>query len=155
MSDKLAFAALLAQVIPVAILAVVLEAKSGHETRVRLAERTQAPVQVDPTVGWTLVKELGILVILVFLEVAALLTAADQAGPFIAWFAGPPGAIGTGLLLVVVGQLYIENLTWAYDGVTMRPAGQTLRTVANSVMWTAVGCGALAILLLWMPWSPW
>ena len=43
--------------------------------------------------------------------------------------------------------------TWAYTGVAMRPDGQRIRTAASTIMWTAVGCGVLAVLTLWMPWS--
>ncbi|MFJ8469581.1 hypothetical protein [Streptomyces swartbergensis] len=108
MTEKAQFAALLAQVIPVAILAVVVESRSGHEARAK-AEGEDAP----PT--WLLVLEAITATGLVFVEVAALMTAAGSNGGLLNWLAGRPGAIGVCVLLVQVGALHVVNTAEAYE----------------------------------------
>ncbi|WP_138899494.1 hypothetical protein [Streptomyces chryseus] len=108
MIEKVQFATLLAQVIPVAILAVVLESRSGHEAR------AQAPTGVSPP-SWSLVLEALFMTFIVFVEVAALMTAAGSDNRCLNWFAGRPGAIGVGVLLVQVVALYAVNLANAYQ----------------------------------------
>lgn len=66
--------------------------------------------------------------------VAALLTADNEPGAFIAWFAGPHGAVGSGLLLVVVGQLYARGPI---------PAWPCARTARGFGRQPAPSCGLL------------
>ncbi|MEU9083333.1 hypothetical protein [Streptomyces sp. NPDC048357] len=134
--SKVDFAIVLAQVIPVAILAVVVESRSGHELRAR----TRTPRRQVPPINWywvpffavwwylsgqaprdekkrivrTLAIESVVLVFLVFIEMAALLTADGSETRILNWFAGRPGAICVGVLLVLVAQLYINSLVQMY-----------------------------------------
>ncbi|MBL1087270.1 hypothetical protein JK359_35820 [Streptomyces actinomycinicus] len=153
MTDAQTFAGVLAQVIPVAILAVAVEARAVHKAVIDAASRPPAP-SVDATILRNLKNQVLTLAGLVFLEVAALLALAGEAGPVLSWFAGPPGAVATGLLLVVVGALSVESLAKMYEDVGLLDA--PLRTRANKfagwVQWSLVVVGVVAVLVCWMPW---
>jgi len=107
-TEKEQFAALLAQVIPVAILAVVVESRSGHEARAKAPEGGAPPT-------WLLVLEAITTTGLVFVEMAALMTAAGSDGHLLNWLAGRPGAIGVCVLLVQVCALHGVNTAEAYE----------------------------------------
>lgn len=171
MADRTAFAGVLAQVIPVAILAVIVEARSAHEARAKaptgsapslvtggsLLRRAlrlswQAigglPSQTAGQVIRDLLIEFVILMFLVFVEVAALLTAAGRSNAFLTWFAGVPGAIGVGVLLVLVGQLYIDNLAETYrsngNKLTADEAN-FIKTVARALLWVSIALAIAAV----------
>ncbi|MEU2746678.1 hypothetical protein ABZ613_10300 [Streptomyces collinus] len=165
-TEKVQFAAVLAQVIPVAILAVVVEARSGHVARAEaIAAATPAPATpAQPGPWWRralralwrtmggqpaqtreqvvrdLVIEAIVLTFLVFVEMSALMTAAGSNTSVLNWFAGRPGAIGVGVLLVLVGQLYIDNLAETYR--TKGPLGPTeakiVKTIARILLWCSI-----------------
>ncbi|MBZ9645788.1 hypothetical protein [Streptomyces sp. PSKA30] len=155
--DEEQFAGLLAQVIPVAILAVVLEAKGTHESAASAAKAARdagQPVQARSALAKNLRRQLGWLMFLAFLEVAALLTAAGEAGPVVRWFAGPPGALGTGVLLVVVGSLYVESVSKTYKDVGLLEA-TTANKVAQYAVWIQrilIALAIVVVLAFWMPW---
>ncbi|USQ85744.1 hypothetical protein NFX46_19455 [Streptomyces phaeoluteigriseus] len=142
MTDKAQFAAVLAQVIPVAILAVVVESRSGHEARAK------APAGVAPAI-WELVLEAIIVTGLVFVEMAALVTAAGSDTGVLNWLAGRPGAIGVGVLLVQVGQLYVANLAAAYEGNNKLSPTQAkvITNTTRCVLWVSV---LLALVTVWV-----
>ncbi|MDQ0757369.1 hypothetical protein [Streptomyces canus] len=165
---KVDFAGVLAQVIPVAILAVVVESRSAHELRAR----TRAPRTQVPTVKWCwrpfvmvwrhvsgqppqqdkkqifrdLLTEAVVLIFLVFIEMAALLTADGSETALLNWFAGRPGAIAVGVLLVLVGQLYINSLVQTYRSrrkLTLRRA-RKVRAVSRDLLLLTIGVAVWA-----------
>ncbi|GAA2655126.1 hypothetical protein GCM10010425_82210 [Streptomyces spororaveus] len=140
-SEKAQFAAVLAQVIPLAILAVVVESRSGHEARAK------APAGVAPAI-WVLVLEAVIVTGLVFVEMAALMTAAGSNTFILNWLAGRPGAIGVGVLLVQVGQLYVTNLAESYEqnGKLSSAQAKIVKIVTRTLLWCAV---LLALVAVW------
>lgn len=144
MTEKAQFAAVLAQVIPVAILAVVVESRSGHEAR------AQAPAGVAPAI-WELVLEAVIATGLVLVEVAALMTAAGSNAGFLNWLAGRPGAIGVGVLLVQVGALYVVNLAEAYERSNKLSSAQAnvVKIVARVLLWGSVIIALVAIFMFY------
>ena len=165
---KVDFAGVLAQVIPVALLAVVVESRNGHELRAR----TRAPRAQAPTVKWywwpfattwryvsgqppqedkkrifrDLLIETVVLIFLVFIEMAALLTADGSDAAVLNWFAGRPGAVLVGVLLVLVGQLYVNSLVQTYRSrrkLTLRRA-RKIRAVSRISLLLTIGVAVWA-----------
>ncbi|MGW3433102.1 hypothetical protein ACWDHW_34975 [Streptomyces melanosporofaciens] len=135
------FAAVLAQVIPVVILAIVVEARHQHQVR------------IDGSISQTLWYDIDLyfqtfnLVVLTFLEVAALITARGHGAPaWIRWFAGLPGAVVVGILLIVMGQIYIASLTDSYDGKLKHP--NAVKAVSYVVLITAIVGGVVGIIIV-------
>jgi hypothetical protein len=143
MTDKEQFATLLAQVIPVAILAVVVESRSGHEARAK------APSGTAPA-AWSLVAEVIFWTFLVLVEVAALMTAAGSNSRFLNWLAGRPGAVGAGVLLVQVVALYAVNLAEAYErsGRLRHTEAMIVKIVARTLLGGSVGLALVTVFLL-------
>ncbi|MGW7210028.1 hypothetical protein [Streptomyces sp. NPDC054837] len=86
--------------------------------------------------------EAFLLVLMAFLETAALLTAAGRTE--LAWFAGIPGAIAAAMLLVFASLIYIQTLAGTYqrDGVINETE---IRVVNTGIYWTMGLAGAAAI----------
>jgi hypothetical protein len=143
MTEKQQFASLLAQVIPVAILAVVVESRSGREARAK------APAGTAPA-AWLLVAEIIFWTFLVLVEVAALMTAAGSNARFLNWLAGRPGAIGAGVLLVQVVALYAVNLADAYErsGRLSNTEAMVVKIVARALLGGSVGLALVTVFLL-------
>ncbi|MBO0657215.1 hypothetical protein J1792_32225 [Streptomyces triculaminicus] len=97
------FARVLAAVIPLVLLAAVVEGRGPGQARQSLDARGWRIV-------WPFLSSVLVLTFLAFLEVAVLLAAADQVGPCVSWLAGPPGAIGVGIIIVLTARLAAENL---------------------------------------------
>ncbi|MFE7439470.1 hypothetical protein ACFU7X_03260 [Streptomyces chartreusis] len=144
MTGKAQFAAVLAQVIPVAILAVVVESRSGHEARAK------APGEAAPAI-WELVLEAVIATSLVLVEMAALMTAAGSNEGFLNWLAGRPGAIGVGVLLVQVGALYVVNLTGGYERSSKLSSTQAnvVKVVARVLLWSSIVLALVAVIMFY------
>ncbi|MFJ8637434.1 hypothetical protein [Streptomyces sp. NPDC093568] len=75
---------------------------------------TGHPTATDTEIARGLRWETGVIAVLVFIEMSALITAAGSDNRVLNWLAGRPGAVGVGVLLVLVGQLYIESITETY-----------------------------------------
>nr|WSX20163.1 hypothetical protein OG690_10270 [Streptomyces tubercidicus] len=147
--DAQDFAAVLAQVIPVVVLALVVESRFVHTTRL-----DRGGSAADPQIVWDLVLQVGVLTFLVFLEVAALLTADGQGGPFLGWLAGPPGAVGVGILLVLMGRLYLDSVadTYARRRLIKKRWAKKLKRGAQVLMWLSAISGLALIGVFWGPW---
>ncbi|MGW1788136.1 hypothetical protein ACWCO0_35460 [Streptomyces tubercidicus] len=115
MSEEQQFAAVMAQVIPVVILALVVEARAEHQ--VRIARTIGTPRSNK----WGLLVQAAVMPILTFVEVAALLTAHGKPPAWIRQVAGIPGVITVGILLIVLGQIYIWSLVDAYGNKSSNP----------------------------------
>ncbi|MEV6057108.1 hypothetical protein [Streptomyces sp. NPDC052107] len=105
------FPGVLAAVIPLVLLALVVESR----------RKEQADLEASATAGrliWLFLKALFVLGFLAFWEIAVLLAAADVAGPCLSWLAGPPGAIGVGILLVLTGRIGMANLAYEHPQIT-------------------------------------
>ncbi|MFJ6900550.1 hypothetical protein [Streptomyces hokutonensis] len=122
MDSETAFAALLAQVIPVVMLAIVVEARETHRLQM------DAPAgQPLPKVQWLplpaqLVWEAILFGLLIFMELAALLTADGHR--MFRWVAGFTGAIGVVLLFAMLSQVYIQTTAAAYHAKGRLSDGQ-------------------------------
>ncbi|MFJ3793916.1 hypothetical protein [Kitasatospora sp. NPDC090091] len=139
MTNDQAFAALLAQVIPVILLAIVVEAHYQHDLRIR---------QGRGPAGWhdaDLYFQMGNLTVMALLEVAALIAAKNAHPPaLIRWVAGLPGAITVGILVIVMVQLYVETLVQAYAGQLWNPGRVT--KISRALLWFAILVGVGAII---------
>ncbi|WSQ06377.1 hypothetical protein OG604_00355 [Streptomyces sp. NBC_01231] len=93
-----------------------------------------------------LMTEAVVLIFLVFIEMASLLTADGSDTRFLNWFAGRPGAIAVGVLLVLVGQLYIDSLVQIYRSrrkLTLRRA-RKIRAVSRTLLSLTIGAATWA-----------
>ncbi|MFE9007417.1 hypothetical protein ACFYOY_35755 [Streptomyces sp. NPDC007875] len=137
------FAAVLAQVIPVVILAIVVEARHQHQVRINGSGSGTIWNDVD------LYFQTLNLVILTFLEVAALITARGHGAPaWIRWFAGLPGAVVVGILLVVMGQIYIASLADAYDAKQKLKHAGAVKVVSYVLLGAAIAGGVVGIIVV-------
>ncbi|MEU9446977.1 hypothetical protein AB0D42_40475 [Streptomyces sp. NPDC048304] len=143
MSNSQDFAKLLAAVIPVVLVALVVEARSVEQASLN----ADVPVR---RLMWDLLESVFILGFLAFLEVAALLTADDQAGPCLRWFVGPPGAIGVGILLVLTARLGAENFAKEHNQITPS-AEKVVTTVGALVTTVSIAAGMSFIIEYWPP----
>ena len=93
-----------------------------------------------------------VLTALVFIEMSALMTAAGSDTYVLNLLAGRPGAIGVGVLLVLVGQLYIDNLAEAYRTSQKLddPAASAVKTVARILLWSAILLAVAAFVIFYM-----
>ncbi|MFM9700382.1 hypothetical protein [Streptomyces europaeiscabiei] len=140
MTEEQQFAAVLAQVIPVVVLAIVVEARHHHNLR------------IDPQGGaaqggndFGLYVQIGTLTIMTFLEVAALLTVRGNNAPaWITWFAGFPGVVAVGLLMMAMAQIYIESLADAYD--TQLKDHDRVQLVSRCVLGAAILFGVAGVI---------
>lgn len=145
------FPALLAQVIPVVVIAVIVEAGSGHQARV--AEPKPPSQKTWRTLAW-LFHEIAALALLAMLEVAALLTANDKAaGPCVAWMAGPAGGITVGILLMVMARMYVGRVARTYlsSAWITQTESNALNMTAGGIAWAAVIVGGVCIGYFWPP----
>ncbi|MFH0177229.1 hypothetical protein ACIA6D_14205 [Streptomyces cacaoi] len=138
MSDQ-DFAALLAQVIPVIVLAIIVEAHYQHDLRIKHG--------TGPS-GWNdfdLYFQMVNLTIMAFLEVAALITArSEHPAAVIGWVAGLPGGITVGILVVVMMQIYVDTLVTAYAGKLWAPA--RVKRAGRIVLFLAIAAGVAGII---------
>jgi hypothetical protein len=141
-TNRAQFAGLLAQVIPVIALAVIVESRSAHGQRrrrsVQEADYNWRSWHTVLALAW----EALLLILMAFLETAALLTAAGRTE--LAWFAGVPGAIAVAMLLVFASLIYIQTLAGTYqrDGVINETE---LRVLNVGIYWAMGIAGAAAI----------
>jgi hypothetical protein len=172
-SERAAFASILAQAIPVVVLAVMAESRARHQARISAAAAAAAattaaavtpaaPAQPAPAsttdngIASGFIQEAVVLTFLVWLEVAALLTANDEAGgPCIAWFAGNPSVIGVGVLFVVTGRYYVLSVSKSYEiaGLTLSQHQRRLEIFMEIWMWVAVAAAIALVCAYWPPWA--
>lgn len=65
--------------------------------------------------------------------------------------AGRPGALGVGVLLVLVAQLYIDNLAEVYrtNGKLSDPKASTVKTVARILLWCSILLAVVAFVVFY------
>ena len=127
--DEKDYAGLLAQVIPVVILALLVATGGAHELRRRL----HIPWSAGRVVRGLIV-DAAILTALIFLEASALLTAGG-----VTWLqscAGPEAGLAASVLLLVAVLMEVQSMSEAY-----RDDGRITGTSSNVVV------GALWIIL--------
>ncbi|MFH9062223.1 hypothetical protein ACH4GM_13530 [Streptomyces coeruleorubidus] len=135
------FAALLAQVIPVFVVAIVLEAHLQHEVRIKRGGGPTGRNDAD------LYFQMLNFSIMAFLEVAALIAAKDAHPPaLIKWIAGLPGAITVGILGVVMAEIYIVTLVEMYQGLLWNP-GRVMRVTRNA-RYALIVLGVIGIIIV-------
>lgn len=148
LDDKKHFASVLAEVIPLVLLSLIVEARNPDQVE-QIVETPGSDI-----VG-VVVRSVVVMTGLAFLEVAALLTVGDQVSSCIEWVAGPPGAIGVGMLLVVTGGLSLQRLAAACHRQARGAISYgDLCAIRHSVAWLETLSTAAAIsFTLWL-WPP-
>ncbi|NWF28012.1 hypothetical protein HW130_17355 [Streptomyces sp. PKU-EA00015] len=95
--------------------------------------------------------EATVITALVFVEMAALITAAGSNNPVLNWLAGRPGAVGVGVLLVLVGQLYIDSIAEAYrvKGTLTHDQAASIERLARVLLRWSIAVAIVAVILFY------
>lgn len=146
MNDKAGFASLLAQVIPVVLIAVIVESREAHRERRQRSAANASDTWRGGRVIRGLAWETVLLTLLVFLEAAALFTAEGR--QWLAWFAGIPGAVAVSVLLALATLIYVQTLGVGYrsDVVITEAELRSLSLGIYGLMAAVVAAGAAALI---------